>query len=608
MYVEDLFKLIDEVLNLTRLSLIIILIVFFACVFSITLFTMYMAARERANKGLIEGGQRTRIFSLLYICVSPLMTLGLIRSLSDHDIDLLLVVSISLYIVILTLTCIWFKGFLTFPFVLSFFTSSLLFAFFFSSKVMLNGIEAAETTVDTLQIYHEGHFQFSRHASWYDLAPIDAIMKVFLLYVLGINNPYDPTITTLIYSTLSTSILIFTFAFVKNFHGGFIRNCALAILLLSINPYSLLIEMSTPPTNFSLVFSMFAIMLASKRINNISGSIVDHTLIVSFILLTTSAVLAHPMSIMIPAYLLASLMYLVTSHANSKLTKAIRFLTLISITIFLSKLIYTGALYGASQLVDIIIEGFTTLLIGEGPKDISVYLGGPSPPKSTLFSFAAFPGFIAAVFFAEATRMLRGKRGDKLSVLILGVTLAFAAMAVVTNLATPSSRYLGYPAIVLASYQCMIYLANMPVRSKWKSMLIILLGIMCLSSVLSPNAMIEQYNVFTGGRWPREENFILSRFLINHVSLEYVASVFNGWENARLNLYFTCDILYYGYPYHHINVLLTERFLIPRLINARSYWDFAGRLFVKYSGYVYSIDLLNDNVVFNGWKWIMTWR
>jgi len=131
---------------------------------------------------------------------------------------------------------------------------------------------------------------------------------------------------------------------------------------------------------------------------------------------------------------------------------------------------------------------------------------------------------------------------------------------------------------------------------------------MCLSSVLSPNAMIEQYNVFTGGRWPREENFVLSRFLIDHVSLEYVAKVFNGWERARLNLYFAHDISYYGYPYHHINVLLTERLLIPRLIDARSYWDFVGRLFVNYSGFVDSIDVSSEDIIFSGWRWVMTWR
>ena len=132
---------------------------------------------------------------------------------------------------------------------------------------------------------------------------------------------------------------------------------------------------------------------------------------------------------------------------------------------------------------------------------------------------------------------------------------------------------------------------------------------MCLSSILSPNAMIEHYNVFTGGRWPREENFILSRYLLDHVDPEYVIRVFHGLDRAKLYLYFTPDILYYGHPYHHIEVLITEKFLIPGLINARSYWDFyGGRLFVRYAGYIDPVKISEGSTIFTGWKWVIVWE
>ena len=569
----------------------------------------YIARRKQAGgEAAVKNNGRFGLLSALYACTVLFTAFGLVQSLIEHCIDSSLVIALSIYIGILMLTCIWFNGPETFPFLFLFFASSLFFALFFSSKVMLNGVDAAETTVDTLQIYCEGYFRFSRHAGWYDLAPIDAIMKVFLLNLLGVGNPYDPSVTTLMYSALSVSILTFIFAFVKNFRGNFIRNCALSILLLTINPYSLLIGMSTPPTNFSLVFSMFAVMLASRVIYNISSSAADHASILLFTILTAQAVFAHPMSIMVPVYLLTSSIYLRRSHTNNRSFRYISSLALISIIIFLLKSIYTAVLSGVSSLIDAIIEGLTTFLFGGGPRDISVYLGGPPPPKSTLFSFAAFPSFMAALFFTETIRILKGKKGDRLTVLILSAVLVLGLAAAVTNLVSSHSRYLGRPSIVLGSFQCLIYLICMPARSKWKNALMILLGIMCLTSILSPNAMIEHYNVFTGGRWPREENFILSRFLVDHVDLEYVISVFNRFQKARLNLYFTHDILYYGHPYHHVEVLLTEKFLIPRLINAKSYWDFAGRLFVKYSGYIDLIDTSSESIVFNGWKWTMTWK
>ncbi|MCC6056523.1 MAG: hypothetical protein LM583_07600, partial [Desulfurococcaceae archaeon] len=98
-------------------------------------------------------------------------------------------------------------------------------------------------------------------------------------------------------------------------------------------------------------------------------------------------------------------------------------------------------------------------------------------------------------------------------------------------------------------------------------------------------------------------------YLVHYVDPEYVINVFYGREGAMLNLYFTPDILYYGHPYHHIDVLLTERFLISGIINARSYWDFSGgRLFVKYAGYIDYEEIINESIVFNGWRWIMTWE
>lgn len=611
MHVEDLFRLIDNVLGLSKLSNVTVLLISSVLVFTATLSVLHMAIRRHANENTSgKANVGIKSFSMAYICVILLMASGLACSLDEHNVNMLLVLSLSIYVLVLMWTCFCFRGQRKFLFFLLFYISVLLFASFFSGKVLLNGVEAAETTVDTLQIYAQGCFQFSRHAGWYDLAPVDAIMKTSMLYVLGIDNPYDPAVTTLIFNALSISVLVFLFAFVRRLHCNSIGNYALAIMLLSINPYSILIGMSTPPTNFSLTLSMLAILLASRRIYGPRGLTAANltSSVVGFAILTISAVLAHPMSVMIPTYMLATSTFLAASHSEDVHTRTFHNLTLVTIIIFLSKLIFTGVSAGFLSLIDAIMEGLTTLLFGEAPKDIAVYFGGPPPPKSTLFSFAAFPSFVAAIFFVEIVRILKGRNGDKLTMLVLGTVLVFAVAAATTNIATPSSRYLGYPAIVLGSYQSMIFLANLRADRKWKSILVVLLGIMCLSSILSPNAMVEQYKVFTGGRWPRLENFILSRFLIDHVSPEYVVSVFNGWQKARLNLYFTHDILYYGHPYHHIEVLLTEKFLIPKVIDARSYWDFSGRLFVNYAGYTNSINATTEDVVFSGWRWVMTWK
>jgi hypothetical protein len=618
MYVEDLFRFIDRILGLDGIPNIIMLVVSASIIFFLTLLILHKIKHEyfnyiKQNTSLY----RHDVFVVLtmYLWAVLLMIAGVNSSVYWYKIDTVLILGLVIYIYSLVFTVILTPTLLKrsrrFILTLLFMVSTFLYVFFFSSKVLLNGVEATETTVDTLQIYYEGHWIFSRHASWYDMAPVDAIVKVFLLLVLGINNPFDAVITTLMYSALSFSLVIYAFVFAKNLFTDSIKGWSIIILIMSIHPYALLIGMSTPPTNFSLVLSVFAIIHISKYIYVTART--DYATLISFTIFTASATLAHPMAIMVPAYLLAvSLAISTYTSAKKRISSVIYSSAIISLIIFLIKLAYTGVSLGATVIIDILLKGLIMLLFIEQPIDIVTYEGSPNPPpKSTLFSYAGFIGFISAIFLIELIKLIIRRKGDKVTVFVMGTSLLLIVAGIVTNIITSYSRYLAIPGIVLSSFQSIIYLSNIiknSLYSKWKDMLVIMLGIMCLASILSPNAMIEQYNVFTGGRWPRIENFILSHYFVYHVDPGYVANVFYRLEEAKLNLYFTQDILYYGHPYHHINVLLTERFLIPGTINARSYWDFSGkRLFVEYAGYIDYTKVISESVVFNGWKWIATW-
>ena len=614
MYVEDLFRLIDRILGLGGIPSIAVLVVSASIVFFLTLSILRKIGHiyfdyVRKNTFLFR---HSIIILAMYLWTILLMIAGISSSVYWYKVDTVLILGLVIYVYTLVFTVISTPTLLKrsrhFILTLLFMVSTFLYVFFFSSKVLLNGVEAAETTVDTIQIYYENRWIFSRHASYYDLAPVDAIVKVFLLLVLGINNPYDAVITTLIYSALSFSLVIYMFGFAKNLFSDSIKGWSIIILLMSIHPYAILIRMSSPPTNFSLVLSTFAIILISKYTYAIART--DYATMISFTIFTASATLAHPTALIIPAYLLAVSLAISTYNlAKKRISNIIYSTAIISLIIFLIKLVYTGVSLGAKVLIDILLKGLITLFFIRQPIDILTYADSPNPPpKSTLFSFAGFIGFISAIFLIELIKLMR-KKGDKVTVFVMGTSLLLIVGGVFTNILTSFSRYLAIPGIALSSFQSIIYLSNITknLYSKWKDMLVIMLGVMCLATILSPNAVIEQYNVFTGARWPRIENFVLSHYLVYNVDPGYVANVFYGWEKAKLNLYFAQDILYYGYPYHHINVLLTERFLIPGIIKARSYWDFPGRLFVEYSGYVNYIKVINESVVFNGWKWIATW-
>ncbi|MCC6056252.1 MAG: hypothetical protein LM583_06215 [Desulfurococcaceae archaeon] len=618
MHVEDLFRFIDKILGLYRISNTAVLIASAIVVFFLTLLILYKIRREHFNntkQNTFSYRNAAFIVSAMYLWTAVLMIIGMSLSVYWYKVDIVLILGLVTYVCTLVFTVILslalFKRSRGLSFTLLFMVSTFLYVLFFSSKVLLNGVDATETTTDTLQIYYEGCWRFSRHAGWYDLAPVDAIVKVFLLDVLGVNNPYDAVITTLMYSALAFSIVIFLFGFVKGLFNDSIKGWSVVILLMSIHPYALLIDISSPPTNFSLVFTTFAIMVISKSIYMSART--GYATLMSFVIFAISATLAHPKAIAIPAYLLTiSLVISIYNPVKAGSSNIIYLSALFSMILFLVKLVFTGMSLGAKGLVDIFLKGLMMLLFIEKPVDIMVYEGSPNlPPRSTFFSFAGFIGFISAIFLIELIKLVRRRNADKITVFVMGTSLLLILAGVITNIISSSSRYLAVPGITLGSFQSIIYIGSViknTLHPKWRNVLVAMLGIMCLASILSPNAMIEEYNIFTGGRWPRIENFILSHYLVYNVDPRYVANVFYGWEKAKLNLYFAQDILYYGYPYHHINVLLTERFLIPGVINARSYWDFSGgRLFVKYAGYIDYEEIINESIVFNGWRWIMTW-
>jgi len=433
--------------------------------------------------------------------------------------------------------------------------------------------------------------------------------------ILGVDYPYDPLTTTLMYIALAISFVVGLLAAVEKMGFKGLNSYALAILLSISNAYTLLLGMSTPPTNFSLVFCMLAVFLItgivydSGGVRNVKGSFAT-----IFTLLTVAAVLAHPMAIIIPSYTLGILLYLTASRErDSQKAKLLFLLLLISFSVFSLKAVYTGLREGLAVTIRLMMAAFAELLLMGAHRDVQVFSGSPvAPPKSVLITYTALPALLGAIFTVELVKKLRRRTidTDYLTLFTIPIPLLFIFIGFVITLVVPYSRYTAVPAITLGAFLASIYLLRLRVyrsRNLEKLLLAILVGLMALVSVLSPNALIEQYNLFTGGRWPRVENFILSKYVFDHVDVHYVTATFTGTEKAKLHLYFASDILLYGHPAHHISVLIVERLLIPGIIHARSYWDFVSRHFLAYEWYYDELDMHKENIVFNGWKWMITW-
>jgi len=612
MRVEELFRMVDSIIGLNEISNLIVIPVSAILVFVLSL-GLFLSINKH-NKVQQKENLRVKDYYLILLLLTTSLAFllyGLIESISQLTITNVLIVGFLIYIA--TLTYIFLVSSInkqSFSILFLFYLSTLLFVTPFSSKPLINGVDTIEATTDVLQIWYDKHFSFSRHAGWYDFAPVNAITKNFLLNILGINSPYDPSITSMIYISLSISYILALFAFLERMCCKNLKYYALAVLCSASNSYAILLNMSGPPVNYSLTLGMISVFLVTIMIykNDVEYT---HRLYIPFSLITLTSILAHPTGILIPLYIMSAIFYLFINKRYK--AKELFYLLLISFLMIALKALYTGLNEGLSTLLNILLTAFRELLSGDLRSDIKVFYGSPeAPPKSILVSYVALPAMLTAILIVETIKKLRkNSRVNTFILFIISVIIPLIFIGFIINLVISYSRYFAVSAIALGGFVMLLYMSefkNIKFYKLEKTLFIVLIFLGVLISVLSPNALTEQYNLFTGGRWPRIENFILAKFLFDHIDLNYVTAVFYGVEKPKLTLYLSNDILLYGHPYHQIECLIVERLLIPGIINTRSYWDFYwGRLFLTYK-IGYEFDALSENVILNAWKWVAAWK
>lgn len=614
-YIEKIFYSIDNLLSLNKFSVFDILVVSYIFTFIVSLIILYKIISiffEESN--IIQKRKELSLIILTsYVVTLIFMIFGFAASFYELTVDILFILGLIMFVISINLHLIYMLIFKENPpyerlLILLLWNLVYLILFFYSAKPLLNGIDATETTTDTLQIYIAGHWAFSRHAGWYDLAPVDSIIKVYLLHVTGINNPYDPVTTSLVFFASALALFVFLVAFFKKFFYKTFYAHIIAILTLSIHPYSPITQLSVPPVNLALQFSMFTLLIITNTIFNNQKNLLPTFLVYSIFVF--SAILAHPISIIVPIYIFLAIISFM-SIKNLLLIRSLFNYFIIFLILFLVKLAFTAMLPGVITFSVLLSKALEFILNLKFKTDIVAYQGSPNlPPLSTFFSFTAFIGFISAVVVVEIFRAYKYKNYNKIVLLNLLFSLIFTGLSFALNQILSFSRYLAIPAITLSSFISMIYISyliSLPSNSVWKYMLFFLISITALLTLFSPNAIIEQYNIFTGGRWARIENFILSKIIVYNVDQHYVENTYYGTNKTMLYIYFYTDILYYGHPYHQIDVLFVERFLIPGIINAKSYWDAYNRYFITYGGYLHNSMIGAQNIVLNGWKWIVVW-
>lgn len=438
--------------------------------------------------------------------------------------------------------------------------SAIIIIFLISARWLIRGVDAEETSADTLNIYYNGNFQYSMHAGWYDLAPVDSIIKVILLSVGGNDDPFSPFETFLISFMSGLFLYILVYVYVKSRRS---LNHLLPLIpaMLTLHPYAFLPGVYVPPTNIAVALALASLILFLNSAQNRSRI----QLISSEILFITS-LFAHPSSLSVLIFIAACLL---AKYADGSLRMHdVLFFTSI-LTLWLAKTVYTATIYGIVNVWNSIANGIFQTWERESAiafRNVG-YLGLPKIPLSSFSaSLGIIGGMAVVILLSMLRRHLNNPRWLSFSIIFF---VGFTGLSSLLGSLGGQSRCVLVPFASLFFLVILFYGEVRNISCTLKA-LIILAAIL---TMLTPNFMPDQYSFPMAAKVSDRKMFEISRSLFEKLDPHFVISRFQGISNMKLYIdqqgEFIRNMGEAG--------LIVDKLILSGIVKARSYWDFLGR-------------------------------
>ncbi|MEM4950611.1 MAG: hypothetical protein QXS75_04700 [Thermoplasmatales archaeon] len=438
--------------------------------------------------------------------------------------------------------------------------SAITIIFLISARWLIRGVDAEETSADTLNIYYNGNFQYSMHSGWYDLAPVDSIIKVILLRVCGNDDPFSPFETFLISFMSGLFLYIMVYAYVKSRRS---LNHLLPLIpaMLMLHPYAFLPGVYVPPTNIATALALASLILFLTPAQNRSRT----QLIFSRILFITS-LFAHPFSISVLIFIVACLL---AKYADGSLrTHDVLFFTSI-LTLWLAKTVYTATIYGIVSIWNSVVNGIFQAWERESIiafRNVG-YLGLPKIP---LASFSASLGIIGGmavvVLLSMLRRHLNNPRWLGLSIIFF---VGFTGLSSLLGSLGGHSRYILVPFASLFFLVILFYGEARNTSCTLKA----LITLAAILTMLTPNFMPDQYSFPMAAKVSDRTMFEISRSLFEKLDPHFVISRFQGTSDMKLYIDQQSEFI----RNMGETGLIVDKLILSGIVKARSYWDFLGR-------------------------------
>ena len=438
--------------------------------------------------------------------------------------------------------------------------SAIIIIFLISARWLIRGVDAEETSADTLNIYYNGNFQYSMHSGWYDLAPVDSIIKVILLRVGGNDDPFSPFETFLISFMSGLLLYIMVYVYVRS-RRSLNRLLPLIPAILTLHPYAFLPGAYITPTNIATALALASLILFLLPTQNRSRT----QLIFSRILFVTS-LFAHPFSISVLIFIAACLL---AKYADGSLrTHDVLFFTSI-LTLWLAKTVYTATIYGIVSIWNSVVNGIFQAWERES---IIAFrnVGYLELPKIPLASFSASLGIIGGMAVVILLSMLR-RHLNNTEWLGLSI-ISFVGFTGLSSLLASLGGYSRYILVPFASLFFLVILFYGEARNISRA-LKALITLVAILTMLTPNFMPDQYSFPMAAKVSDRTMFEISRSLFEKLDPYFVISRFQGTSNIKLYIDqqsgFIRNMGEAG--------LIVDKLILSGIVKARSYWDFLGR-------------------------------
>jgi hypothetical protein len=569
MFLDKILSPIDKVLGTQRLSLTTYLILVFGITLILALVLLGISSVNRNRKFRSLPGNAILVIILLSIF---LLLIGVSSSVGAFHYSLptllfMLMIPISFYILVMTKT----DNNKSVKLQILALILTVLTVFLFGSRHFINGIEERENTSDMINIIINGYFKWSVHGPHYDLAPLDAILKVMLSYITG-DNIFSTTLASIMYTCYVLAPFLLVFVLARTVVDNFTYALTIAILTLLSYPYS-------PVINVTTSSAFRAHLLAVAALTFVMRSLLGYrTFTFSDYLITIPLVLAsllmHPSSLGLVLYL-ALITLLLTYKKNLARHRYVLSLFTLSLIIYFAKVMYTAFATGFTDYIQLLWD---YVMNAFKEREITVFAtrnpGYSGLPRVCLTGFATLLGYLAGLALPILMKILRRKRlsvVEQLFMLTLVFYEVFTLVSLLTGLGGESqSRVVMNGAQSYMELALILYLA-MLVPKQNKSLIIIPLAISVLATLISPNAVPQNYTIPMASKAATINDHIIAYSFTGLVDKYYFVQLYNTCGGlARVIAIQERGDVSYGLGSTMATVYY---FIAPRVVSAKSYWD-----------------------------------